>query len=151
MIHFTESCEEAIRQHDLSGFVRRLKSQLESYTSVSVSDTDAETGQVDTGVHVLELKLKALILDTIHNIEVVEQLNTSSLTDVADWQWQKQLRLVSCLCFQGCDKSPLFGCVYYQIHCFCVWIPSTCDVLRTLCLYVLLHYLCVNTLTHTNV
>jgi len=94
MIRFTENCEEAIRQHDLSGFVRRLKSQLESYTSVNVSDTGADTGQVDVGVHVLELKLKALILDTIHNIEVVEQLNTSSLTDVADWQWQKQLRLV---------------------------------------------------------
>ena len=92
MIRFSENCEEAIRQHDLSGFVRRLKSQLESYTSVNVSD--AGTGQVDVGVHVLELKLKALILDTIHNIEVVEQLNTSSLTDVADWQWQKQLRLV---------------------------------------------------------
>jgi len=101
MIRFTENCEEAIRQHDLSGFVRRLKSQLESYTGVNVSaDTDAESGQVDISAHVLELKLKALILDTIHNIEVVEQLNTSSLTDVADWQWQKQLRLAltfSCL------------------------------------------------------
>jgi len=94
MIRFTENCEEAIRQHDLSGFVRRLKSQLESYTSVSVSDAGADNSQVDIGVHVLELKLKALILDTIHNIEVVEQLNTSSLSDVADWQWQKQLRLV---------------------------------------------------------
>lgn len=78
----------------MSGFMRRMKSQLESYTSVNVTDAGADTGQVDVGARVLELKLKALILDSIHNIEVVEQLNTSSLTDVADWQWQKQLRLV---------------------------------------------------------
>jgi len=96
MIRFTESCEEAIRRHDLSGFLRQLRGQLESYTSVSVSD---DSSQTDVGANVLELKLKALILDTIHNIEVVEQLNTSSLSDVADWQWQKQLRLVRCSVF----------------------------------------------------
>lgn len=101
MIRFTENCEQAIRQHDLSGFLRQLKSQLESYTSISVSDAGDDPGQADTGAHVLELKLKALILDTIHNIEVVEQLNTSSLSDVSDWQWQKQLRSVCLmlLCF----------------------------------------------------
>ena len=93
MIRFTENCEDAIKRHDLSDFLRQLKSQLESYTSVSVSDAGSDPSQVDVGAHVLELKLKALILDTIHNIEVVELLNTSSLSDVADWQWQKQLRL----------------------------------------------------------
>jgi len=97
MIRFTENCEEAIRRHDLPSFVRQLKSQLESYTSVSVSDAESDPSQVDVGAHVLELKLKALILDMIHNIEVVEQLSTSSLSDVADWQWQKQLRFVSVL------------------------------------------------------
>jgi len=91
MIRFTEGCEEAIRRHDLSSSLRQLKTQLESYTSVSGSD---DSNQADTGAHVLELKLKALILDTIHNIEVVEQLNVSSLSDVTDWLWQKQLRSV---------------------------------------------------------
>ena len=74
--------------------MRQLKSQLESYTSISVSDAGTDPSQVDVSAHVLELKLKALILDMIHNIEVVEQLNTSSLSDIADWQWQKQLRFV---------------------------------------------------------
>jgi len=96
MIRFTETCEDAIRRHDLSGSLRQLKSQLESYTAVSVSGSGSDPSQMDVGAHVLELKLKALILDTIHNIEVVEQLNTSSLSDVTDWQWQKQLRFVSC-------------------------------------------------------
>lgn len=40
----------------------------------------------------LELKLKALILDTIHNIDVVTQLVTSKVKSVDDWLWQKQLR-----------------------------------------------------------
>jgi dynein heavy chain 2 len=91
MIRFTESCEEAIRRHDLSSFLRTLNSQLEMYTSVNVDDTSTP-GQPDIAAQVLELKLKALILDTIHNIEVVEQLNSSSLNDVGEWQWQKQLR-----------------------------------------------------------
>jgi len=91
MIRFTESCEEAIRRHDLTTFMRTLASQLELYTSVNVDDTSTP-GQPDIKAQVLELKLKALILDTIHNIEVVEQLNSSSLSDVSEWQWQKQLR-----------------------------------------------------------
>lgn len=41
---------------------------------------------------VMELKLKALILDTVHNIEVLKSLIAENVTDVASWQWQKQLR-----------------------------------------------------------
>ena len=88
MIQFTERCEAAIRNHDLQKFHGQLKLQLESYTTV---DIDADMAH-DTGAHVLELKLKALIFDTIHNIEVVEQLMDSKLNDVNDWPWQKQLR-----------------------------------------------------------
>ena len=42
--------------------------------------------------HVLELKLKALILDTIHSIEVVQQLLRAGIKSLDDWTWQKQLR-----------------------------------------------------------
>ena len=45
-----------------------------------------------TGAPVLELKLKALIMDTIHNIEVVEMLIDSRIPGKDDWKWQKQLR-----------------------------------------------------------
>lgn len=41
---------------------------------------------------VLELKLKALILDIIHNIDVVKQLNQAEVHNVEDWAWKKQLR-----------------------------------------------------------
>jgi dynein heavy chain 2 len=41
---------------------------------------------------VLELKLKALILDTIHNMDVVQYLMATGAKAVTDWMWQKQLR-----------------------------------------------------------
>jgi len=91
MINFTERCEEAIKSHGLQDFERVLKTQLESYTCISI---DSDEREPDAGAHVLELKLKALILDTIHNIEIVEQLMESNLRDVTDWKWLKHLRQV---------------------------------------------------------
>ena len=41
---------------------------------------------------VLDLKLKALILDTIHNIEVVRLLIQEGVKNADNWLWQKQLR-----------------------------------------------------------
>ncbi len=41
---------------------------------------------------VLDLKLKALILDTIHHIDVVRTLDSSGVRGAEDWLWQKQLR-----------------------------------------------------------
>lgn len=89
MINFTRHCEEAIRSHGLQNFHSSLKAQLESYTSVNI---DSDENEVQTSAHVLELKLKALVLDTIHNIEIVEQLMESSLKDITDWKWLKHLR-----------------------------------------------------------
>ena len=45
------------------------------------------------GTNVLELKLKALIMDNIHNIEVVEMLIENRIRSTEHWLWQKQLRL----------------------------------------------------------
>lgn len=41
---------------------------------------------------ILELKLKALILDIIHNIDVVKQLNQVQIHTTEDWAWKKQVR-----------------------------------------------------------
>ena len=89
-IQFTERCEEAIKSHSLMDLHRTMKSQLENYTSVNINGTDME----DIDTNVLELKLKALILDTIHNIDLIEQLEDSRVNSSQDWLWQKQLRLV---------------------------------------------------------
>lgn len=44
---------------------------------------------------VLELKLKALLLDATHHLNIVESLMDHNVTSVNDWHWQKQLRQIS--------------------------------------------------------
>lgn len=65
-----------------------MESQLESYTNTEIGGGDAS----DSESHVLELKLKALILDTIHAIDVVQQLIKHGIKSLDEWMWQKQLR-----------------------------------------------------------
>lgn len=74
--------------HSLHDFQREMQNQLENYTNVDISGADAK----DADASVLELKLKALILDTIHNIDVIDQLQDAKTAGVEEWQWQKQLR-----------------------------------------------------------
>ncbi|TRY75069.1 hypothetical protein TCAL_08574 [Tigriopus californicus] len=83
-ILFTERCEEAIARGNLKSYLRDLESQLESYTSVDLGD--------DIDSKVLELKLKALILDNIHHIKVTQELIEANTKNKTDWLWQKQLR-----------------------------------------------------------
>lgn len=79
-IRFTKQCEQAIEAGKLQTFLGELHTQLESYTASQ------------PGTHVLQLKLKALVLDLIHNIEVVEYLIASKTKSASAWAWQKQLR-----------------------------------------------------------
>lgn len=55
---------------------------------------------------VLQLKLKALILDVIHNISVVKQLSQAGVTSPDSWAWRKQLRF-----YMDPDKC----CVIYMV------------------------------------
>ncbi len=84
-----------------------MKGLLEALTTQDIDGNDPE-------MKVLELKLKALILDTVHNIDVVDQLVSASVRDVAEWGWQKQLRSVH---FPSL-YAPLFytGNVQYTLH-----------------------------------
>ena len=41
---------------------------------------------------VTDLKYKALIMDTVHNMDVVQQLINEKVRNIYDWLWQKQLR-----------------------------------------------------------
>lgn len=82
---FTEKCEHAIASGKLHTFKKELEAQLEGYTG-------AEIGGEGADAHVLELKLKALILDLIHFIDVIDQLQKDNVRSTGDWVWQKQLR-----------------------------------------------------------
>lgn len=83
-IRFSEKCEESIKQGRLSKLHSELESQLDSYTSTDLDD--------DENSKVLQLKLKALILDVIHYIDIVKILDENRVKSVDHWLWQKQLR-----------------------------------------------------------
>ena len=53
----------------------------------------------------LELKLKALILDTVHNIDIVQMLVRDNIRSTGNWLWQKQLR-----CYLS--KGTYSKCIY---------------------------------------
>lgn len=86
-LHFTAKCEEAIQSNGLAKLGIYMKEQLSKYTSfdyLSIEDV-AER-------RVVELKVKSLILDIIHMIDVVQQLQDEKANNLQDWAWQKQLR-----------------------------------------------------------
>ena len=64
-----------------------MEGQLQGYTS-----TDIRSGQEGPEMLVLELKLKSLILDTVHNVDIVQQLLRGEVKNAREWLWQKQLR-----------------------------------------------------------
>uniref|UniRef100_A0A7S1KS08 Cytoplasmic dynein 2 heavy chain 1 n=1 Tax=Percolomonas cosmopolitus TaxID=63605 RepID=A0A7S1KS08_9EUKA len=80
-ISFTVQCQEAITNKSLPTLHANLRSTLADYTSMESKDNNLQ-----------ELKIKALILDLIHNIDVVQQLIDSDIQNESDWMWQKQLR-----------------------------------------------------------
>uniref|UniRef100_A0A8B9E7P0 Cytoplasmic dynein 2 heavy chain 1 n=1 Tax=Anser cygnoides TaxID=8845 RepID=A0A8B9E7P0_ANSCY len=87
-IQFTEDVESAIKDHNLQQLELELMAKLEHYTSIDTSMEDSS----NTESGILELKLKALILDIIHNIDLVKQLNQAQVHSAEDWAWKKQLR-----------------------------------------------------------
>ncbi|XP_053561557.1 cytoplasmic dynein 2 heavy chain 1 [Bombina bombina] len=87
-IQFTEDVENSIRNRSLHQLELELQAKLDDYTSIDTTTDD--TAGLDSGI--LELKLKALILDIIHNIDVVKRLNQVQVNSAEDWAWKKQLR-----------------------------------------------------------
>uniref|UniRef100_W5K866 Cytoplasmic dynein 2 heavy chain 1 n=1 Tax=Astyanax mexicanus TaxID=7994 RepID=W5K866_ASTMX len=85
-IQFTEDVENAIRQQNLHQLELELIAKLDHYTN---TDTSSESGGTSS---VLQLKLKALVLDVIHNLSVVRELLETQVHNTDDWLWKKQLR-----------------------------------------------------------
>jgi dynein heavy chain 2 len=69
---------------------------------------------------ILELKLKALILHIIHNIDVVKQLNQVQVHTTDDWAWKKQVRfyMKSDSCYVQMVDSELQYTYEYQVRFF---------------------------------
>uniref|UniRef100_A0A915E882 Cytoplasmic dynein 2 heavy chain 1 n=1 Tax=Ditylenchus dipsaci TaxID=166011 RepID=A0A915E882_9BILA len=65
----------------LSAYTTQLNGQLEQFSRTVVED------------NILQLKLKALILDLVHHIDITEQLARAQNNRLQNgWTWQKQLR-----------------------------------------------------------
>uniref|UniRef100_A0A3Q3KJ04 Cytoplasmic dynein 2 heavy chain 1 n=1 Tax=Monopterus albus TaxID=43700 RepID=A0A3Q3KJ04_MONAL len=94
-IQFTEDVERAIKEQNLHQLELELGAKLEHYTTVDTSSDDHANPESS----VLQLKLKALILDIIHNISVVKHLIQAGVTSPDAWGWKKQLRF-----YMGPDK-----------------------------------------------
>uniref|UniRef100_A0A183FTN2 DHC_N2 domain-containing protein n=1 Tax=Heligmosomoides polygyrus TaxID=6339 RepID=A0A183FTN2_HELPZ len=80
-VRFCRNCEQTLNgTKDFAKLKAGLQEQLKAYTSSKVNDV------------VLDLKLKALILDVIHHIDVVDQLVSNNASSAQCWTWQRQLR-----------------------------------------------------------
>ena len=98
MIKFSDRCADAIKKGMLANYKGDLQKQLETYTTYD-----------HKGNHLQFLKLKALIQDIVHNIDVVDSLLKDSIVNTQnpkDWMWYKQLKyqVVQQQCMVGmCD------------------------------------------------
>ena len=84
MVNFGRNCVQAIKQGKLQNYKGDLQRQLESYAAFDHGGND-----------LIFVKVKSLILDIIHNIDVVDQLLKDGITQTCnpnDWMWFKQLR-----------------------------------------------------------
>jgi dynein heavy chain 2 len=83
MIKFTDDAEAAITEGKtaLNALSKELKSTLKELTSHDLS-----------GEPLLQLKMKSLVFDIVHNIDVVDQLLKNNTSSLSEWMWKKQLR-----------------------------------------------------------
>ena len=89
-LHFTRNVERVITSGDFNGFNQlseQLQGDLEKYTTF---DTAAIPDKTERSV--IELKIKSLILDIIHFLDVVNQLKVAKPASLSDWAWKRQLR-----------------------------------------------------------
>nr|XP_032832089.1 cytoplasmic dynein 2 heavy chain 1 [Petromyzon marinus]XP_032832097.1 cytoplasmic dynein 2 heavy chain 1 [Petromyzon marinus]XP_032832104.1 cytoplasmic dynein 2 heavy chain 1 [Petromyzon marinus] len=81
-VRFTGDVERALPALGLSQLEVELREKIQAYTRFTGTHTDP----------VLALKLKALVLDAVHALDVVRALNTAGARDIHHWDWQRQLR-----------------------------------------------------------
>ncbi len=81
MIRFAQDCERALSVNQLPSYHKILQTTLATLTSLDCSSNE-----------LLKKKINNLVLDLIHNIDVVKNLVENKVATTGDWIWQKQLR-----------------------------------------------------------
>ena len=80
-IEFTDNAETAIKEGTLEALHSELKETLKGFTSHDLSSEP-----------LMQTKMKSLVFDMVHYIDVVEQLQRHKTVKLNEWQWKKQLR-----------------------------------------------------------
>lgn len=70
-------------------FLFSFQAQQDVYANVELSGFSE--GNDEEG-HILELKQKALLIDIVHHVHILEDLIESNASSLQDWCWQRQLR-----------------------------------------------------------
>jgi dynein heavy chain 2 len=84
-INFTNDMEVVLNNSNtkanLVALHKKYSATLTEYTSFDLS-----------GDPLVQIKIKSLIFDLVHFIDVIEQLQKTDVNNINDWKWQKQLR-----------------------------------------------------------
>lgn len=80
-IKFSDNCEQAIKKGKLANYKQDLQRQVEGYTGLDTK-----------GDGLILSKVKALILDILHNADVVDSLVKDQVQNPGQWTWHKQLK-----------------------------------------------------------
>jgi len=80
-IKFTNRVETALQNNKLGSVGQSLEDLLSQYTKYDLSTQP-----------LLNLKVKALVLDLVHNMEIISQLEKARVRSRDDWLWRKQVR-----------------------------------------------------------
>ncbi|KAK4472017.1 hypothetical protein MN116_005393, partial [Schistosoma mekongi] len=101
-IKFCRNVENALNCGELNQLKKDLQSQLAFYTSArqqnNMKTTEHCTNSYESNTQSLKCsraqacKLSSLILDTIHSIDIIDQLIRNGAVTSKDWIWQRQLR-----------------------------------------------------------
>ena len=83
-VHFTANVESALREGG-GASLRTLRTTLARQIAQYIA-ADA------CGSHLRTVQLKALLMDVIHHLSIVDDLVSRNVRDCASWHWQKQLR-----------------------------------------------------------
>ncbi|KAI3384587.1 hypothetical protein SNEBB_000072 [Seison nebaliae] len=85
-IYFSTQVEKQLSSSgNMSSLSKLLSTRLEKLTNITM-DLKSAAGRV------MELKVKSLIFDIIHNRDIIEQLMKENINSSTDWCWQRQLR-----------------------------------------------------------